>query len=147
MSNVNKRIWAWEYAGQNTEGQWRASKGSCPAIGYEITPYVRADQLDAALAANRELVRQLAEVRKAGDAPDWEGFARDMMDEWPVRDVDGSELFEAALKHRLIREIDGGYDPDQHIDAEGISPEPGDPWYEYTFSGCRNATTAKEPTE
>lgn len=32
------------------------------------TEYVRADQLDAALAANRELVRQLAAVRKAKDA-------------------------------------------------------------------------------
>src|SRR5699024_10370267 len=27
----------------------------------------------------------------------------------------------------------GGYDPDQHFDAEGICPERGDPWYEYTF--------------
>lgn len=67
------------------------------------------------------------------DAPNWEGFGRDLLESWPVRDVDASELFEAALRNGLIREIPGGYDPDQHIDAEGICPEPGDPWYEYAF--------------
>jgi len=67
------------------------------------------------------------------NAPDWEGFARDLLDEWPVRDVEGSELFEAALRNRLIREIPGGFNPEEHIDTEGICPEPGDPWYEYAF--------------
>lgn len=65
--------------------------------------------------------------------PDWEGFGRAMLEDWPVRDVDGAELFDLSLKYGLIAEVPGGYDPEQHIDAEGISPETGDPWYEYTF--------------
>lgn len=65
--------------------------------------------------------------------PNWEGFARDLLEHWPVRDVDGSELFDAALRNGLIQEIPGGYDPEHHIDAEGICPEVGDPWYEYAF--------------
>ena len=65
--------------------------------------------------------------------PDWEGFGRGMLEDWPVRDVDGAELFDLSLKYGLIAEVPGGYDPEQHIDAEGISPETGDPWYEYTF--------------
>jgi hypothetical protein len=69
--------------------------------------------------------------------PDWEGFGRDLLEHWPVRDVDGSELFDAALRNGLIAEIPGGYDPDQHIDAEGICPEAGDPWYEYAFHPVR----------
>lgn len=68
---------------------------------------------------------------------DWEGFGRDLLESWPVRDVDGSELFDAALRNGLIAEIPGGYDPDQHIDAEGICPEAGDPWYEYAFHPAR----------
>ena len=30
------------------------------------------------------------------DPPDWEGFCRDLLEHWPVGDVDGAELFEAA---------------------------------------------------
>lgn len=65
--------------------------------------------------------------------PDWEGFGRDMVDEWPTGDIEGAYLFDAALRYGLIREIPGGYNPDEHIDAEGICPETGDPWYEYNF--------------
>jgi hypothetical protein len=75
---------------------------------------------------------------------DWEGFGRDLLESWPVRDVDGSELFDAALRNGLIAEIPGGYDPDQHIDAEGICPEAGDPWYEYAFHPAR-ADLATQP--
>ena len=75
---------------------------------------------------------------KQDGGPDWEGFGRDLLESWPVRDVDGSELFDAALRNGLIREIPGGYDPEQHIDAEGICPEAGDPWYEYAFGVARN---------
>ena len=67
------------------------------------------------------------------DPPDWEGFCRDLLEHWPVGDVGGAELFEAALRNNLLREIPGGYDPENHIDAEGICPERGDPWYEYNF--------------
>jgi len=67
------------------------------------------------------------------NTPDWEGFGRAMVERWPVDDVDGSELFELALAFGLLHEIPGGYDPEHHIDAEGICPELGDPWYEYAF--------------
>ena len=76
---------------------------------------------------------RIAALALVTDGPDWEGFCRDLLESWPVRDVDGSELFDAALRNGLIQEIPGGYDPDQHIDAEGICPEKGDPWYEYAF--------------
>lgn len=81
--------------------------------------YIRADVAQAMVAK--------------AHGPNWEGFARDLMEHWPVRDVDGSELFDAALRNGLIQEIPGGYDPERHIDAEGICPEAGDPWYEYAF--------------
>ena len=68
-------------------------------------------------------------------APDWEGFGRAMVEfEWPAnRYVEGSELFDLAVEFDLIRSIKGGYDPEEHIDAEGIEPEVGAPWYEYNF--------------
>ena len=67
-------------------------------------------------------------------APDWEGFGRAMMDDWPTNGIDGSDLFIMAQNFGLVREIAGGFDPDNHIDAEGMSPEAGDDWYEYNFS-------------
>jgi hypothetical protein len=75
------------------------------------------------------------------NAPDWEGFARDLLDEWPVKDVEASELFKAALSNGLIREIPGVFGPD--TDTEGICPEPGDPWHEYAFPRQRRATIAE----
>ncbi|MGR3524884.1 MAG: hypothetical protein ACU0CT_02655 [Paracoccaceae bacterium] len=69
--------------------------------------------------------------------PDWEGFGRHLLECWPVCDMDGSDLFDAALRNGLIAEIPGGYDPEKHIDAEGICPEAGDPWYEYAFHPVR----------
>lgn len=78
-------------------------------------------------------------------APDWEGFGRAIVDEWPTRQIDGNELFSLAWNFGLIREIAGGFDPDEHIDAEGICPEKGDPWYEYAF-GPLPTPPAQEPT-
>lgn len=71
--------------------------------------------------------------RDMDSAPDWEGFGRAMVEDWPTGDIEGSFLFDMALKYGLIKEIPGGYDPDQHEDVYGISPEDGDPWYEYSF--------------
>ena len=65
--------------------------------------------------------------------PDWQGFGRAMVESWPISDIEGSDLFDMALKFGLVAEIPGGYDPEQHIDSEGVCPETGDPWYEYTF--------------
>lgn len=74
-----------------------------------------------------------AALAEIGGGPDWEGFGRDLLECWPVGDVDGADLFDAALRNGLIREVPGGYDPEQHTDAECICPEKGDPWYEYAF--------------
>lgn len=66
--------------------------------------------------------------------PDWEGFGRAVMNcGWPTNDIDGAELFELAEMYELVVPIKGGYDPENHIDAEGIGPEKGDPWYEFNF--------------
>ena len=66
--------------------------------------------------------------------PDFEGFARAIVGDWPgTVGFDADQIFELARNHGLIREIEGGYDPDVHIDAEGIAPEKGEPWYEYNF--------------
>lgn len=67
--------------------------------------------------------------------PNFEGFARAILEAWPTGDVEGAYLFDCALQYGMIQEVPGGYDPEQHIDADGICPEPGDPWYEYTFGG------------
>lgn len=65
--------------------------------------------------------------------PDWKAFGEAIIGEWPgLYDVDAIEVFNAALKHNIIIVIPGGYDPDQHIDAYGVGPERGDPWYEFT---------------
>jgi hypothetical protein len=66
---------------------------------------------------------------------DWENFAKAILTEWPTGDLDGSVLFDLSLEYGMIQEIPGGYNSDHHIDAEGICPEEGDPWYEYTFRG------------
>ena len=67
--------------------------------------------------------------------PDWENFAKAVLADWPTYDLDGFTLFELSLQYGMIKEVAGGYNPDHHIDAEGICPQEGDPWYEYTFRG------------
>lgn len=67
--------------------------------------------------------------------PDWENFAKAILSDWPTGDVDGSVLFDLSLQYGMIIEVPGGYNSDHHIDADGIGPEEGDPWYEYTFRG------------
>ena len=68
-------------------------------------------------------------------APDWENFAKAVLTDWPTSDLDGSVLFDLSLQYGMIKEVPGGYNSDHHIDANGICPEEGDPWYEYTFRG------------
>jgi hypothetical protein len=67
--------------------------------------------------------------------PDWENFAKAVLTEWPTGDLDGSLLFDLSLQYGMIQEVPGGYNSDDHIDADCICPEEGDPWYEYTFRG------------
>jgi hypothetical protein len=69
------------------------------------------------------------------EAPDWENFAKAVLTDWPTGDLDGSVLFDLSLQYGMIKEVPGGYNSDHHIDADGICPEEGDPWYEYTFRG------------
>lgn len=66
---------------------------------------------------------------------DWENFAKAVLTDWPTGDLDGSVLFDLSLQYGMIKEVPGGYNSNHHIDAEGICPEEGDHWYEYTFGG------------
>ena len=54
-----------------------------------------------------------ADPEPAVDGPDWEGFGRALMENWPTGDVEGSELFDLSHKYRLIVEAPGGYDPEE----------------------------------
>lgn len=67
--------------------------------------------------------------------PDWKNFAKAVLTDWPTGDLDGSVLFDLSLQYGMLQEVPGGYNSDHHIDAEGICPEEGDPWYEYSFRG------------
>ncbi|AVX04189.1 hypothetical protein MXMO3_01663 [Maritalea myrionectae] len=64
--------------------------------------------------------------------PDFEAFAKDVMEAWPQGDIEGFELQEKAIKHGMIVEIEGGYDPEKHDDDFG-GAEPGDTWYQVNF--------------
>lgn len=61
--------------------------------------------------------------------PDWEGFARAAMLNWPAGGVEPLDLEKLAEQYGLLRkEV---FDPDKHgceaADYYGV--EPGDPWY------------------
>ena len=47
------------------------------------------------------------------NGPDWEGFGRALMENWPTGDIEGSELFDLSHKYRLIVEAPGGYDTEE----------------------------------
>ncbi len=55
-------------------------------------------------------------------------FALKMMDMVLVdgSSVDGFDVFEVAQETGLIKEVEGGYNPDVHGEADA---EPGDSWY------------------
>tara|TARA_R110000851_G_scaffold29327_2_gene80855 strand:+ start:2242 stop:2478 length:237 start_codon:yes stop_codon:yes gene_type:complete len=67
------------------------------------------------------------------NTPDFEAFAKDVMQDWPEGfDLDGVAIQKMALKHGLLRKIEGGFDPDKHECPHGCS-ERGDAWYVQTF--------------
>lgn len=66
--------------------------------------------------------------------PKFEAFAKEVMAHWPGDGPDGFELQDLAVKHNMIAEIPGGYDPDTHFDAYGVEPEKGDQWFERNYS-------------
>jgi len=61
--------------------------------------------------------------------PDFEGFAKDVLAEWPEGfDREAIEIQQMAIKHGLLVPVEGGFDPEQHECPHGCS-EAGDPWY------------------
>lgn len=72
-------------------------------------------------------------VKPLADSPDYEGFSRGVLNHWPTQGIDGDDLWDLAVQHKMVIEIPGGYNPDEHIDSEGMAPETGDPWFEYNF--------------
>lgn len=61
--------------------------------------------------------------------PDWEGFARAVMENWfDYADLDGSDRFDLGRQFNLLREIPGGYDPEEHVDELG-NLEPGEAYF------------------
>ena len=65
------------------------------------------------------------------DTPDWEAFGRAIMVDWTEHfDIEAGDKFNLAVKHHILREIPGGFDPEKHVDDYGA--EPGDKWYELT---------------
>lgn len=65
--------------------------------------------------------------------PDWEGFARAIMDAWPHGDVDGGTLHDTAEHFGLLRKEPGGYDPDKHGDDFADVYETGDEFFVPTY--------------
>lgn len=86
-----------------------------------------------------------AEEMREVAAPDWEGFGRAVMDFWPESAPDGFDLHVLAIKHRILTEVPGGFDPERHSDATG-SAESGVQWYERNYPAIR-AIQIPEPTE
>lgn len=71
------------------------------------------------------------------NGPDWEGFGRAVMADWPeCGDIDGFTLQDMAVEHGLLREVPGGFNPEEHIDVTCCA-EPGDVWFEVTFPSNR----------
>jgi hypothetical protein len=68
--------------------------------------------------------------------PNFEAFAEDVMMNWSEGlDVDAGDLQDMAIKHGLLRQVEGGFDPEQHDDLHGCA-EPGDSWFMTTYQGA-----------
>ena len=67
-----------------------------------------------------------------GDKPDWESFGRAIMACWP-HDVDGGELQDLGVKHKLLVEVEGGYNPAIHGEDHWYDPVAGDQWFVPNF--------------
>lgn len=79
----------------------------------------------------RPFITQAKATKGFNQAPDWKGFSLAIMEEWQDHgDIEASTKFDLAVRHRILRRIPGGYNPEEHEDAQGICPEPGDPWFE-----------------
>lgn len=88
-------------------------------------------QIDSMTAGMVRRERGPAPNTTPDTGPDWEGFAKAITGDWPDDDVDGADVFQCAVKHRLIIEVPGGFDPDKHDDDHGIGLLPGDPFFQW----------------
>jgi hypothetical protein len=75
--------------------------------------------------------------------PEYKAFAREIMQFWPWGDVDGFALQEMAVKHGLLAEVEGGFDPDKHDDPTGACDR-GDSFFLRTYDRTAG-TEAKTP--
>lgn len=78
--------------------------------------------------------------------PDFEGFARAVVGEWPVNRIEGPDLWDLALEYGMVREVPGGFDPFKHKAPLGLCPGPGDEWYELNFPRQTTDLAGKEAT-
>lgn len=77
--------------------------------------------------------------------PDFEGFARAVMGGWPdAMSLDDVEVWDLAVKYRLLREIPGGFDPEKHDDSYGLGLEVGDPFYELNYNKDKAGSYRKD---
>jgi hypothetical protein len=68
--------------------------------------------------------------------PNFEAFAKDVMKDWPEGfDIEAGDLQSMAVKHGLLQEVAGGFDPEEHDDTHGCA-EAGDPWFMPTYQGA-----------
>ena len=139
-----ERIWA----APSPHGGWaEAHAGDWPSpANPHDTKFVRHDLYDAAVAraevaemavgARDALLAGCREDRASAEAEverllPWAQLGVAVMEGWPeIGDVDEFMVQEMAVKTGVLREIPGGYDPEQHYDSVGVDPEPGDPWFE-----------------
>ena len=71
--------------------------------------------------------------------PDWEGFARAIMEHWPEGDVDGEDLQNTAEYYGLLRKEP--FDPERHgydaMDEWGMEPSEGFPGPDHQTEGWK----------
>lgn len=84
-------------------------------------------------AANENYAAEVQRLREERDA--LMAFAQAVVKStlWGhyIDDLDGGDVQQWALDHGVMREVEGGFDPDSHFDDSGCA-ERGDTWYEFT---------------
>ena len=73
--------------------------------------------------------------------PDFEGFARSVMELFGfVHGIEAMDLHHIAIEYGMIKQIDGNFSPDEHIDAHCCSEE-GDDWFALNFDPTQGSAT------
>lgn len=65
--------------------------------------------------------------------PNWEAFGREIMEAWPEGGVDGFDLENIAVKHRVL--VETTYNPAKHRKDNDYGAKPGDPWFVRNYNG------------